>query len=420
MTWREDLRRVTIAGRILVGASFRGVSFCVDVSERQGGRRTVTHEFPLRDDPYLEDLGRRARTFRLDGYVVGDDYLTQKDALLAALEDQGGPGELVHPYYGVRRAICTSVSVHEARTEGGWAVFAIEFAEAPTQAPVPIEDSDPVGAVSDSATAAATASSDELAEQFNTALPSFTDASAVAALTKAVAAIGTELGRAISAISAVETAGTSIASAVSQELAQLTGDLALLTAEASSLVRTPATMLAKFSAAIAGLVNTVEVAPDAVMAAMLNAYGYDLGTAVVATTATRALELANQTALTSALRRAMAVQAARLAPLVTFTTVDDALAARDQIAALLDAQVALAGDTAYPALVDLRAQVMQAVPGSSTFSRVVTVTPKVPLPSIVLAYQLYGSTDLEGDIVDRNDIPHPGFCAGDLKVLSNG
>src|SRR5262245_27796266 len=119
MTWREDLRRIAIDGRELVGASFRGAPFLVESSERSGGRRVVVHEFPLRDEPFVEDLGKRGSVFRVDGYVIGDDYLTQRDALLAALEDESGPGELVHPYHGVRRAVCVNLGVRETRSDGG-------------------------------------------------------------------------------------------------------------------------------------------------------------------------------------------------------------------------------------------------------------------------------------------------------------
>ena len=47
-SWREDLRP----------ASFRGVPFLVDESHVVIGRRVVLHEYPLRDKPYAEDLGK--------------------------------------------------------------------------------------------------------------------------------------------------------------------------------------------------------------------------------------------------------------------------------------------------------------------------------------------------------------------------
>lgn len=407
MTWREDLRRVTHPdGRRLVGASFRGVPFFVEMAESGGGRRTVTHEFPLRDNPFVEDLGRKARTFRIDGYVIGDDYLAHRDALLSACEEVSGPGELVHPYRGTLVAICTNVGWRVSKTDGGMATFALEFAETPTQAPVPTEVIDAPEQVDASADLAIAATDAELVEQYDAeGLPAFALASAEAALTGAIDALAAGLAPIITA---------------TQELAELTGGVALLTAQASSLVRAPALILGSFRSVITGLVETIESAPGAVMDALIDAYAADLGTPVVPITATRERELANQTALTGALRRVIAIEAARLAPLVTFESIEEATAARDQVAALIDEQAAGAGDTAYPALVDLRSQVMRAVPGASALASIVTTTRNEPIPTLLLAYQLYGSVDLEADIIARNRIRHPGFVAGELKVLSDG
>jgi prophage DNA circulation protein len=64
--------------------------------------------------------------------------------------------------------------------------------------------------------------------------------------------------------------------------------------------------------------------------------------------------------------------------------------------------------------------VLRAVPGAQAFAEILTVTRNVAIPSLLLAYQLYGSVDLESDIIARNGTRHPGFVAGDLKVLSDG
>jgi prophage DNA circulation protein len=406
MTWREDLRRVSIDGKQLVGASFRGVPFLVESSERSGGRRVQVHEFPLRDDPFAEDLGRKARTFRIDGYVIGDDYLTKRDALQVALEDVAGPGEFVDPFHGVKRAMCVGLSVRSTRAEGGIAMFAIEFTETPAQAPTPTEVVDSAEQVADHADVAITAINAEIVEQYDvTGLPAFAIESAEAALVQATEGLGAALEPAVT---------------TSQELAELTGRVALLTAQASSLVRQPAEVLVEFREMITGLVDTAEDAPGAVMDALLEAYGVDLGAAVTPVTSTRERELANQTALVAGLRRVMAIEAARLAPLVPYVSIEEATEARDRVAAQLEEQAAGAEDAAYPALVNLRSGVLRAVPGDTAFARIVTVTRNVATPSLLLAYQLYGSVELELDIVERNNVRHPGFLAGELQVLSEG
>jgi prophage DNA circulation protein len=406
VTWKDDLRRVDFAGKKLIGASFRGVSFFVDSAQRSGGRRTVKHEFPFRDKSFTEDLGKKAADYPIDGYVIGDDYLDQKNALIDALEGQEGPGELVHPYYGALSAICSGFTVRESRTEGGFAQFAIQFDETPAQAPQPSAVVDASDQVSDAADAANTASSTELVSVYDTTgLPSFALASAQTAIENAIATMKNELGPVITA---------------TQEAAQLTSQATLITAEAASLVRTPALILGRFHDVLAALVTTVLAAPGAVLDALTAAYAGDLGPLTSATTSTRQRELDNQVALQNALRRFFAIEAARLAPIVPYVSLDEALAARDSITAMLDEQTGLAGDDAYPSLVDLRAQVLQAVPGGDSFARVVTVTRNVAVPSLLLTYQLYGSVDLEADVIARNNVAHPGFVAGDLKVLSDG
>lgn len=85
-------------------ASFRGVSFYVDSSDVSAGRRTVTHEFPQRDEPYTEDLGRAARQYRFEAFVLGDDCIEQAKKLRDALEKPGA-ATLVHPELGELQVI---------------------------------------------------------------------------------------------------------------------------------------------------------------------------------------------------------------------------------------------------------------------------------------------------------------------------
>ena len=65
----------------------------------RGGRRTAVHEYPFKDDVWVEDLGRLPRAFAVEGFVVGDDCAAQRRALQDAAE-AAGPGTLVHPTFG--------------------------------------------------------------------------------------------------------------------------------------------------------------------------------------------------------------------------------------------------------------------------------------------------------------------------------
>ncbi len=118
--WRQQLQR----------ASFRGVPFFVRSADTEEGRRGVLHEYPLREDPYVEDLGRKAGEFSLDAFVIGDDYFKARDALRAALREPG-PGELVHPTLGRMQVslVASFRFVESLVDEGGIARFSLRFTE---------------------------------------------------------------------------------------------------------------------------------------------------------------------------------------------------------------------------------------------------------------------------------------------------
>ncbi|MGQ6394718.1 DNA circularization protein [Serratia sp. IR-2025] len=111
-------------------ASFRGVPFSVESDEGTFGRRVQTHEYPNRDNPYTEDLGRATRRFTISAYLIGDDYIDQRDRLIAAV-DTPGPGTLVHPNYG-EMAICVDgeVRVSHSNNEGRMCRISFSFVEA--------------------------------------------------------------------------------------------------------------------------------------------------------------------------------------------------------------------------------------------------------------------------------------------------
>jgi len=111
-------------------ASFRGVPFSVDKTPTRGGRRVANHQYPKRDKPYAEDLGRKQRSYTLDAYTIGDDALAARDRLIAALEAKG-PGTLVHPTFGSLRVQVEDWTVAEDLVNARRICrFTLTFAEA--------------------------------------------------------------------------------------------------------------------------------------------------------------------------------------------------------------------------------------------------------------------------------------------------
>jgi prophage DNA circulation protein len=112
-------------------ASFRGVQFFMETGGQAGGRRTAVHEYPKRNTPYSEDMGRKAVKLTVQAYQIGPDYLDDKDKLIEALE-KDGPGMLRLPLpYKMRdiEVMVVSYSVTEQREAGGICRFDMEFVE---------------------------------------------------------------------------------------------------------------------------------------------------------------------------------------------------------------------------------------------------------------------------------------------------
>lgn len=87
-------------------ASFRGLRFGVLGGEARFGRRLAVHEYPGRDKPFAEDMGRATRVINLVGFLVADslvydggDVIEQRDLMIGAAE-KAGPGILIHPTLG--------------------------------------------------------------------------------------------------------------------------------------------------------------------------------------------------------------------------------------------------------------------------------------------------------------------------------
>jgi prophage DNA circulation protein len=109
-------------------ASFRKVPFVVLEGASQFGRRNALHEYPFRDEPWVEDLGKAARRFELKGFVVGDDVIAQRNTLISALE-RSGDGELVHPTLGKRNVALMDYVCREVWDRGRYFEFTFRFIE---------------------------------------------------------------------------------------------------------------------------------------------------------------------------------------------------------------------------------------------------------------------------------------------------
>lgn len=385
-------------------ASFRGVSFGVSRASDDLGRRVVRHDYPQRDDPYVEDLGRAPRVISVTGFVVGPDYMAGRDALQEAL-DTPGPGTLIHPWHGSLTVCVTSARVEHSAENGGMAVFTMSFVRVRTDAAAdrPLPRADYPSVAVNRGRAAALLVQDVLDASLGLAgvrdvVLNATRAALMAGLDRVGACLGLDLTGAAGWLRRV--AGSSAAlydliqsGALGASLRQLFADVA-----------------------DGGLSGSGGVAPGPqgfFDAARLLAPAPVPEAGITRTTAAR-----NAAAVTSAIKRFAIVEALTGTAAVIPDTRDQAQRLRGEVVSAVDAvSIALPaaplGDAAMAAFEDLRAAVLPALAGHAGLAPdISTFTLSRPQPSLAVAWRVAGREGIEtveADLVARNNVRHPGF-----------
>lgn len=391
MGWKEKFRQ----------GSFRGVPFLIDAADSAFGRRVVTHEFPQVDAPFVEDLGRKSRTFVVECYVLGDDYFTDRDLLLDALEKKG-PGPLVHPLYGRITVHVDGVKVRDSSTETRIARFQISFVES-GETVLPQVSDDTVAVVKSSALATKSKLKAAFEAVYDFAgLPYAQSQSVLVSLQAASNAIREAQG----AVNKV--------SDFAKDLQDIGGALSQLVLDAGLLADTFMNLIGF------GLLDEDQNADD-IPDLRQSFHGltelYSFVPAIKAPSGT-------SDAFEELIQLAAINTTADLSSLIEYDSVDEAYLFRDQIFAALDAKLlTVSDDEVFGALTDLRASVQKDIDArAATLARVVTYTSPQPLPALVISNQLYGNIDQEADIIARNKVRHPGFVSGagiSIKVLTD-
>jgi prophage DNA circulation protein len=411
MTWRTQMQP----------ASFRGAGFLVESADGEAGRRLAVHEYPKRDLPYAEDLGRKARIFKVTGFVIGSGYMSDRDALLAACEE-AGPGTLIHPYHGTLEVICQVCTWREELRAGGKATFSLTFMEA-GERDYPAEDLDFQDQAADSADGVDAVAGDVFAEIYRLSGPAWLSAAAAGDLATAL-----ELVQDV-----VDSMPSLLDSQASGEFLDWLADAVDNTEETveegaggvAATVEEAISTLAEVGGedALDGLatIATFGATNDQTTAT----HGTTLAS-VPLTTANRRTQADNQSALTALARRLALSTGARVALATDYASYEQGLAVRDRLLPLMDDEIMLAGnsgqDLMYQALRNLYTSTNQAFAAKlKGLARVRTLDPMAfPRPVLALAYDLYNDLGRAGQIVALNNLPHPGLPpAGEsLRVLS--
>lgn len=398
MAWKDTLLQ----------GSFRGASFQVESHSAGGGRRGQLHEYPQRDTPWFEDLGRKTREFSVEAFIIGDNYHLARAALQAACETEGA-GTLVHPYLGSKQVVCTAYSLSERIDEGRLCRFSMTFAEAGTQQ-FPLMGTDFGFQINSLAGLSEVSMLEDFVRGYTTqGMPGFVFGS-TEALAGNLASILSGFG-----------AGGDFGDAITSYLADITG-----LSRFPSLFgqRTIDLVGAYRTSAITSTTDTAGAAIAQKNLASLSAFSSASEVAVInQTTPSRVAQAGNMEAFSALVRQASLTGEARTIKLLQFDSYQAANAYSRNYISRMDAEMLGAGmDAAYLPLNKLTSTVVaDLAQRAGTLPQITSVTLQETTPSLVLANNLYGDATRADDIAARNGVRHPSFMPTGtaLEVLAS-
>lgn len=377
-------------------ASFRGAKFEVDDVEANGGRRLVKHEYPLRDEPYTEDMGRKAREYSVRAYIVQGrsySYFDARKDLLKALEGFG-PGTLIHPWHGEVKVCVDRYSMRESMENGGLIEVSITFAEAGSLKQ-PAATADTAYGTNKAAASVREALKKEFLEKFG---PAARELAAVAETLQTGAALVMEY------------------MGLPQAL------MAEGLAYAMSLIATPSAFFGALTSLFGDLAGSGGESVNADTSyAFSSAPSRGVAPIDDLLTTNPVIDTPSTVALRTTLAGIAVTELAAASAYKDFVTSDDALAERDATLAGIDVVAPVVSDPVYGSLAELRRAVaVDLTTRGGQLPSLRTITLPTTMPALVASYNIYGDAGRADDLISRNRVRHPGRVPGGtpLEVLS--
>jgi prophage DNA circulation protein len=430
-------------------ASFRGVEFFVTSDKGEYGRRDVIHEYPMRDDPYIEDMGKKATKFHVSAYLFGDDWVSKKDALVAACTARG-PAILQLPTEAPVMVACPSLSVSRSKDECGFYSVTMEFIVAvdfgiPT--PVGIFES-LIGSVIASSVAPFTAYFDQN-YSIGGALPFVSDAQTDRIVQFATDIIGT-VESSPATFDALSTSTVQTAISVYQNAAMLAEPDAAATVYLASLpipaqtIATVATDLGATKVSDSGIIITSgasAIVPliSSIMGTLGNSMTPDDAVTALTPLATWSVSEPGRTAptptykspsivaddtnaklLCGMVRSFALMKLAQAISAKTFRTRQEAIQARANVVELFNMQIEeFSEDLIVNKMLAARDYAVQAITQRmASIIPILTINAPLVKPSLYWASRLYGDAYRAEELSDRNDVSSPAFMPVKFEALA--
>jgi prophage DNA circulation protein len=415
-------------------ASFRGAEFAVFDAEVLFGRRNVLHEYPLRDDPFAEDLGKKAREYTINAFVIGDDYLSARNALMKAIEEQDTPGTLVHPTLGAISVIPKDCRVKFNNKEGGIEYFTLTFVEA-GEGKFPLASADTSFLSGVFSSAAITSLISTFAQAFNVFnVPDFLHSDALSSLVGT--GTNTINGDGIDFLSLMNRTLTKDSfGSQNTDFTNLSGMLTKFRTETTNDLYEPTVLGGKVSNILTGMSDVYLNQPriDAAnaktyLAAVkptnpelqaleaqkrMQIFGDDF-VPVPTTTSDRIQQAENQYQIINLIKNISCCEMIRITSIMDFDSRQDAINVRDSVDSFIQPQLLIVAnrgdDVQYIALNKARAAMIKDInTRAATLKNKRYIQTADAMPALSFAYDQYEDASKDQEVVSRNRIRNPVF-----------
>lgn len=434
-------------------ASFRNMQFVSLGGAGNFGRRNELHEYPKRDMPWSEDLGRAARRFQVTGYLVGDDVIQKRDVMIRMVETKDS-GELIHATYGRRTVSVMNFVAIERWEKARYFELHFDFVESGERL-FPSAASATTSLIASAVSALGLSAAADFASKVlstfasgaavvgmavNTALTWYTTAKNLVGDARNLIGLVFDLPGSFGRFAGSATVPTfsKYPSAPTRSSSITTEQLIVQATQARTAVSTAAQALAAAASSLdANATTAFATAAQGVASAVLAATADPLnGVRLLSSLAnfqpsspTTKSVIGNATATMQSacgdLFRRMAIGAvASAASTYEPTSADDAAGIRDLVTNLIDSEIEVAGnqgeDDTYGSLRSLRAAVVQDLNSRGAgLASIETFTMKTNLPALVIAQRLYRDAGRADELVAQANPIHPAFMPTTFKALSS-
>lgn len=404
MSWKDRLRK----------ASFRGISFQVADNSTDVGRRVVIHTYVNRPLPYAEDLGRKPQVYKMEAFLLGEDYDIDRNNLLRALQ-QEGPGELVHPNLGNINVAVIKAEVIEESTSNRIVRFSLEFHEVGEKR-FPDSSPDHLSLLNSAIDGTKEITAIQFEEKFSVhGVQQFVKDDAISIFTQAVNKIA-------KVVSVIETA--------EEDAARSAVTIDKFKRDTFSLISSPGIAAQRYLEVLNVLSSSRSYKKMFSALRDFYTFGDDQSTPARRPSRSSSRLLENRIALNGFIKATAFAESARAASLASlpetenieaengFSSVREAVEFRRELINQIDSLLGTTtNDALYLSLVDLRNEIVNTVPGDTSRLKIVrTFINDRTVPSLVLAHKLHGDAEREKEIIVRNRLGRHGFIPAGAEL----